>query len=105
MDVRHYFAIALGISLFNGLMSPWLPWVMIFLPFFMPDIIPLTREWLFYGGSFILAMGTLLAGGIFCAIWESFTEQREPSERSMVVWILGVLLFTTPSLLRLTGNW
>jgi hypothetical protein len=105
MEPRKLFAIALAVSLANGTLSPWLPWIAFFLPFFLPEIIPLTRETVFYGASFLLGMGTLIAGGVAAAIYEGLRGQTEPSERSMQIWIGGCVLLSTPAILRIVGLW
>jgi len=103
MEPRSLFAIALAISLANGTLSPWLPWIAFFVPFFLPEIVPLTRETVFYSASFMLGMGTLLAGGVAAAIYEGLTRQTEPTERAMQIWIAGCLFVSTPAVLRLLG--
>jgi hypothetical protein len=103
MEPRSLFAIALAISLANGTLSPWLPWVAFFVPFFLPEIVPLTRETVFYSASFMLGMGTLLAGGVAAAIYEGLTRQTSVSERAMQIWIAGCLFVSTPAVLRLLG--
>ncbi|MCA3260905.1 MAG: hypothetical protein ING44_03100 [Telmatospirillum sp.] len=103
MEPRSLFAIALAISLANGTLSPWLPWIAFFVPFFLPEIVPLTRETVFYSASFMLGMGTLLAGGVAAAIYEGLTRQTAVTERAMQVWIAGCLFVSTPAVLRLLG--
>jgi|GEM_PF-892952 len=103
MDPRSLFAIALAVSLANGTLSPWLPWIAFFVPFYLPEVVPLTREVVFYSASFLLGMGTLLTGGVAAAIYEGLTRQAAPSERAMQIWIAGCLFVSTPAVLRLLG--
>jgi hypothetical protein len=103
MEPRSMFAMALAVSLANGTLSPWLPWVAFFVPFFLPEIVPLTREVVFYTASFSLGMATLLAGGVGAAIYEGMTRQTTVTERAMQIWIAGCLFVSTPTVLRLLG--
>jgi hypothetical protein len=94
------FEVILIISLINGLVSPLLTVVMALAPVWMPEIVPMTGETVFYGASLIIAFATLLIAGVPAALYERFTGTgRTPT--SMGIWTGTALVLTLPALSRL----
>ena len=70
MTPQGLFVTIVGISLINGFISPMLAVVWHLHPLWMPEMVPATRETIFYGASLIVSTGTLLLSAVPGAIGE-----------------------------------
>lgn len=70
MNPQTLFVATVAMSLVNGLISPMLPVVWHLHPVWMPEMVPLTNETVFYGASLIVSTATLLLSAIPAAIAE-----------------------------------
>lgn len=91
MTPQTLFVVTVAICLLNGLVSPMLPVVWHLHPVWMPEMLPATREIVFYGASLIVSTATLLAAAVPAAIAERIGLSL-PS--AMAVWAgaAGLLL-------------
>jgi hypothetical protein len=86
MSPQNIFVATVGICLVNGLMSPMLGLVWMLHPVWMPEMVPLTNETVFYGASLIVATSTLLLSAVPAAIAERLGLTLE---HAMWVWLAG----------------
>jgi len=84
MAPQNIFVVVMGLCLVNGLMSPMLGVVWMLHPVWMPEMLPLTNESVFYGASLIVSTATLLLSAVPAAIAE---RAGMPLERAMWIWV------------------
>jgi hypothetical protein len=70
MTPRGLFVATVAVSLVNGLVSPLLVLVWQLHPVWLPELLPPTREIVFYGASMIVSTATLLVSAVPAAIAE-----------------------------------
>ncbi len=90
MTPRHLFVATVAVSLLIGLSSPMVLVVWSFYPVWMPELLPPTRETIFYGASLIVSTGALLAAAIPAAMAERIFGASETTAGT--VWLGGVVL-------------
>jgi hypothetical protein len=86
MTPQNIFVATVGLCLVNGLISPMLGLVWLLHPVWMPEMVPLTNETVFYGASLLVSTGTLLLSAVPAAIAE---RAGLGLERAMWVWLGG----------------
>jgi hypothetical protein len=70
MTPRHLFVATVAVCLLIGLTSPILGIVWHLYPVWLPEMLPATRETIFYGASLIVSTGALLASAVPASIAE-----------------------------------
>lgn len=70
MTPQRPFVTTVAVCLINGFISPMLPVIWHLHPVWMPEMMPATRETIFYGASLIVSTGTLLLAAVPGAIGE-----------------------------------
>jgi len=70
MTPQGIFVTIVAVCLINGFISPMLPVVWHLHPVWMPEMMPSTRETIFYGASLIVSTGTMLLSAVPGAIGE-----------------------------------
>jgi hypothetical protein len=86
MTPQNLFVATMGLCLVNGLISPMLGLVWMLHPVWMPEMVPLTNETVFYGASLLVSTATLLLSAIPAAIAERLGL---PLEKAMWIWLGG----------------
>ncbi|PWS38342.1 hypothetical protein DFH01_03365 [Falsiroseomonas bella] len=86
MSPQNIFVATVGICLVNGLVSPMLGVVWMLHPVWMPEMVPLTNETVFYGASLLVSTTTLLLSAVPAAIAERLGLTLE---HAMWVWLAG----------------
>ena len=86
MTPQNLFVATMGLCLVNGLISPMLGLVWMLHPVWMPEMVPLTNETVFYGASLLVSTATLLLSAVPAAIAERLGL---PLEKAMWVWLGG----------------
>jgi hypothetical protein len=86
MAPQNIFVVVMGLCLVNGLISPMLGVVWMLHPVWMPEMMPLTNESVFYGASLILSTATLLLSAVPAAVAE---RAGMSLDRAMWVWVAG----------------
>ena len=95
MPPQTLFVITMGLCLVNGLVSPMLGLVWMLHPVWMPEMVPLTNETVFYGASLIVSTSTLLLSAVPAAIAERLGL---PLEKAMWIWLAGAAVMVLLSL-------
>lgn len=86
MTPQNLFVAIVSLCLLNGLTSPMLGLVWHLHPVWLPEMVPSTREIVFYGASLIVSTGTLLLSAVPAAI----AERLGVSEAgAMWIWLGG----------------
>ena len=91
--------IVVGLSIVNGIFSPYLNIAIPMSAALMPELFPRTVEWVLLWASLLLSSATLLVSGVPAALYERLA-QDEKSSASMWIWLAGALLMTLPALGR-----
>jgi hypothetical protein len=86
MTPQNLFVATVGLCLVNGLISPILGLVWVLHPVWMPEMVPLTNETVFYGASLLVSTATLLLSAVPAAIAERLGL---PIEKAMWIWLGG----------------
>jgi hypothetical protein len=86
MSPQNIFVATVGLCLVNGLISPMLGVVWMLHPVWMPEMLPLTNETVFYGASLLVSTATLLLSAVPAAVAE---RAGLPLEKAMWVWLGG----------------
>jgi hypothetical protein len=83
---QNVFVAIVGLCLVNGFVSPMLGVVWALHPVWMPEMVPLTNESVFYGASLIVSTTTLLLSAVPAAIVE---RMGMPLPQAMWAWFGG----------------
>ena len=98
MDRNFLFVAVVGISVLNGLFSPFLAIAVPIAAVLMPEVFPKSVGWVLFFSSLLVASGTLLISGIPAALYERLVDRQPGGMAAMVLWLAGALLLTLPAL-------
>ncbi len=100
MDRQFLFFIVVGISVLNGLFSPFLAVAVPIATVLMPEIFPRSVGWVLFFSSILVASATLLLAGVPAALAERLLTRDRTSDMPMLVWLAGVVLLALPAVSR-----
>jgi hypothetical protein len=103
MDRQFLFFAVVGVSVLNGLFSPFLAIALPIATVLMPEIFPRSIGWVLFFSSILVASATLLLAGVPAALAERSMARGRESDVPMFVWLAGVVLLSLPALTRLAG--
>jgi hypothetical protein len=103
VDRQFLFVTVVGISVVNGVFSPFLAVAVPIATVLMPEIFPRSVGWVLFFSSILVASATLLFAGVPAALVERLASRASESDLPMLVWLAGVVLLALPALLRLLG--
>jgi hypothetical protein len=89
MGAQGFFVATVAVCLINGLISPMLPVAWWLHPVWLPEMLPPTREIIFYGASLLVSTGTLLIAAVPAAISERLGLDQAAA---CAVWLAGAVL-------------
>lgn len=95
------FTMTMATCLLNGLISPALMYVAFFHPVWLPEMLPVTPEIVFYGASMIVSTGTLLISAVPAALAERLF--RLSQEAALTVWLGTAAAITAFAVLARMG--
>lgn len=101
MDRNFLLFTVVGISILNGLFSPFLVIAMPIAAVLMPEVFPRSVGWVLFFSSLLVASATLLFAGVPAALAEHLLARGRQSDMPMFVWLAGVVLLALPALLRI----
>ncbi len=108
MQRQQILALALGLCVVNGLVSPYLVLVIGFAPVWMPTWLPASLGTVVYLANLITATTTLLVAGVPAAIAERAMPSLREGNGVAWVWAVAAFVLTLPGLLaaavRLTAS-
>jgi hypothetical protein len=91
-----------GISILNGLFSPFLAIAVPISAVLMPEVFPRSVGWVLFFSSLLVASATLLVSGVPAALYERLVEGRDGSV-AIVIWLVGAAVLTLPAFRHLLG--
>ena len=100
LDRQTLFLIVIGLSIVNGILSPFLKIAIAISAVLMPELFPRTLEWVLFWGSVLLATATLLFSGVPAALYAHLVERNAQGSASMWIWLAGAAALTLPAALR-----
>ena len=103
MDRNFLFFAVVGISVLNGLFSPFLAIAMPIAAVLMPEVFPRSVGWVLFFSSLLVASATLLASGIPAALYERLVDGARDSKVAMAIWLGGAILLALPALRHILG--
>lgn len=102
MDRTLLLVLVLGVSLLNGMFSPWLLIIALQPALWFLGFVPTSPQLLVYLSSLMLATLTLLISGVPAALYERWIGLRsEDDNTSMYLWLGAALLLSLQAIQRL----
>ena len=98
MDRNLLFFVVVGISVLNGLFSPFLVIAMPIATVLMPEAFPKSVGWVLFFSSLLVASATLLFAGVPAALYERLVDRSRGGQIALWIWLAGVALLTAPAL-------
>jgi len=99
-DRQTLLLLVLGLSVVNGIFSPYLKVAIPISAALLPELFPRTVEWVLFWSSILLSSATLLFSGVPAALYERLIAREENSDVSMWIWLAGATALSLPGLLR-----
>src|SRR5215510_10931841 len=100
VDRQTIFLVIIGISIVNGIFSPYLNIALPVTAVLMPEIFPRTIAWVLFWSSVLLSSATLLISGVPAALYERLVERDPGATASTWIWLAGAALLSVPVVLR-----
>lgn len=100
LDRQTLFLLVLGISVANGIFSPFLNIAIPVAAVLLPELFPRTVEWVLFWSSILLASATLLFSGVPAALYERLVERNPEGTVSTWIWLAGAAALTLPAAQR-----
>lgn len=97
MDRNFLFFAVVGISVLNGLFSPFLAIAVPIAAVLMPEVFPRSVGWVLFFSSLLVASGTLLFSGVPAALYERLVD-RGRGQVALWIWLGGAVLLALPAL-------
>ena len=100
LDRQTLLLLVLGISVANGIFSPFLNIAIPVAAVLLPELFPRTVEWVLFWSSVLLASATLLFSGVPAALYERLVERNPEGTVSMWIWLAGTAALALPAVQR-----
>jgi hypothetical protein len=97
LDRHTLFLFVLGISVANGIFSPFLNIAIPIAAVLLPELFPRTVEWVLFWSSILVASATLLFSGVPAALYERLIERNPEGTVSMWIWLAGAAALALPT--------
>lgn len=101
MDRNFFLFTVVGISILNGLFSPFLAVAIPIAAVLLPEVFPRSVGWVLFFSSLLVASGTLLISGVPAALYERLVDRGRGGIASLVIWLIGAVLLALPALRNL----
>jgi hypothetical protein len=98
MDRNFLFFVVVGISVLNGLFSPFLAIAVPVAAVLMPEVFPRSVGWVLFFSSLLVASGTLLFSGVPAALYERLVDGARGGQAALWIWLAGSALLALPAL-------
>ena len=98
MDRNFLLFTVVGISVLNGLFSPFLAIAVPIAAVLMPEVFPRSVGWVLFFSSLLVASGTLLFSGVPAALYERLVDRRPRRQVALWIWLVGAVLLALPAL-------
>jgi len=103
LDRHTLFLMVLGISVVNGIFSPYLVVAIPITAGLMPELFPKTQNWVLFFSSVFISSCTLLFSGVPAALYERLIERDGEGTVSMWIWLAGALFLSLPGIRIVMG--
>jgi hypothetical protein len=103
MDRNFLLFTVVGLSVLNGLFSPFLKIALPIAAVLMPEVFPKSVGWVLFFSSLLVASATLLVSGVPAALYERLVDRAPGGGVPIVIWLAGAALLTLPALPNLLG--
>jgi hypothetical protein len=100
LDRQTLLLLVMGLSIVNGIFSPYLNIAIPVSAALMPELFPRTVEWVLFFGSLLLASATLLFSGVPAGLSQRLVQDAAEGTASMWIWLAGAALLCLPALGR-----
>ena len=100
LDRQSLLLVVVGLSIVNGILSPYLNIAIPVSAALMPELFPRTVEWVLLWASLLLSSATLLVSGVPAALYERFVSDDPKGTASMWIWLAGAAVLCLPVLGR-----
>jgi hypothetical protein len=101
MDRNIFLYGVVGISILNGLFSPFLAIALPIAAVLMPEVFPKSVAWVLFFSSLLVASGTLLFSGVPAALYERLVDRGRGGDAPMIIWLVGAAVLALPALRNL----
>lgn len=103
MDRNLFLFTIVGISILNGLFSPFIAIAVPIAAVLMPEVFPHSVGWVLFFSSLLVASATLLISGVPAALYERLVAGGRGSPAAIGIWLVGALVLTFPALRHVFG--
>jgi hypothetical protein len=103
MDRSLLVFMVVGISILNGLFSPYIAIAMPIAAVLMPEVFPRSVGWVLFFSSLLVSSATLLISGVPAALYERLVDRGKDSNVATLVWLAGAALLALPTFRHLLG--
>ena len=103
MDRNFLVFAVVGISILNGLFSPYIAIAMPIAAVLLPEVFPRSVGWVLFFSSLLVASATLLVSGVPAALYERLMDRDRSGNVASVIWLAGALLLALPAFRHLLG--
>lgn len=103
MDRNFLLFTVVGVSMLNGLFSPFLAVALPVAAVLMPEVFPRSVGWVLFFSSILVSSGTLLFSGVPAALYERLVKPVPESNVAMYIWLAGAFALAVPALRHIAG--
>lgn len=98
LDRHTVVMLVIGVSVVNGIFSPYLSIALPITTALLPEVFPKTIGWVLFFSSVMVATGTLLLSGVPAALYERFAGYDPRDAVPAWIWLIGAVCLTLPAL-------
>ena len=92
-----------GVSILNGVFSPYLAIALPIAAVLMPEVFPRSVGWVLFFSSLLVASATLLISGVPAALYERLVARNRGGEMVMLIWLACAVALSLPAFRHLLG--
>ena len=92
-----------GISILNGLFSPYIAIAMPVAAVLLPEVFPRSVGWVLFFSSLLVSSATLLVSGVPAALYERLVERGRSGNGATLIWLGGAVMLALPAFRHLLG--
>lgn len=101
MDRNLILFAVVGISIVNGLFSPFLAIALPIAAVLMPEVFPRSVGWVLFFSSLLVASATLLFSGVPAALYERLIDRGRGGNAPLIIWLAAAAVLALPALRNL----
>jgi len=98
VERQNLLLVIVGVSMANGIFSPYLKVTIAIAAALLPELFPRTIEWVLFWNSILLSSATLIFSGVPAALYERFSERD--STAAAWIWLAGAAVLALPAVSR-----